>query len=116
MHVGHASTLRYAKAHCDRLIVGIDDDASVRALKGAERPINKAQERAVLVDALRMVDAVVIFSADTLDPLIAGIAPEVLVKGDEYIGKTVVGAEHADKLIYAPMVNGISTTGQIGSL
>lgn len=67
-----------------------------------------------MVEALRMVDAVVIFDPDSLDPLIAGIAPDVLVKGDEYVGQEVIGAAHADKVIYAPMVPGISTTELAG--
>ena len=115
-HSGHLSTLRLAAAHCDKLIVGVDSDAAVRAAKGPDRPIVPASERAALIEALRMVDAVVIFDAEDLDPLIAGIAPEVLIKGDEYIGKTIVGAEHADKIIYAPMVQGLSTTSRMGSL
>ena len=110
MHVGHLSTLKYAKAHCDKLIVGVDDDDSVRALKGPDRPLQPAHHRAMLVEALHMVDAVIVFSADMLDPLICGIAPDVLIKGDEYVGEAVVGAAHADKVLYAPMVPGISTT------
>lgn len=110
LHVGHLSTLKTAKAHCDRLIVGIDDDDAVRALKGPDRPFQTAHHRAELVDALHMVDAVIIFSADILEPLICGIAPDVLIKGDEYVGAEVVGAAHADKVIFAPMVPGISTT------
>jgi D-beta-D-heptose 7-phosphate kinase / D-beta-D-heptose 1-phosphate adenosyltransferase len=114
LHVGHLSTLKYAKAHCDRLIVGVDDDDSVRARKGPDRPLQRAQHRATLIDALHMVDVVIIFSADILDPLICGIAPDVLIKGDEYIGEEVVGAAHADKVIYAPMMAGISTTELAG--
>jgi D-beta-D-heptose 7-phosphate kinase/D-beta-D-heptose 1-phosphate adenosyltransferase len=114
LHIGHVSTLRLAKRHCDKLIVGVDDDDSVRARKGPDRPFQTAHHRATLIDALHMVDAVIIFSADILEPLICGIAPDVLIKGDEYFGATVVGAAHADKVIYAPMVPGISTTALAG--
>lgn len=110
LHIGHLSTLKTAKSHCDKLIVGVDDDDSVRALKGPTRPLQPAGHRAALIDALHMVDAVIIFNGDVLDPLICGIAPDVLIKGDEYYGESVVGAAHADKVIYAPMVPGVSTT------
>jgi D-beta-D-heptose 7-phosphate kinase/D-beta-D-heptose 1-phosphate adenosyltransferase len=110
LHLGHVGMLVHAKAHCWRLIVGISDDAAVRALKGPGRPIYSANERARMVAALKPVDAVIVFSEDMLDPLIAGIAPDVLFKGADWKGKTIVGAEHVDRVEFVPLVNRISTT------
>jgi D-beta-D-heptose 7-phosphate kinase/D-beta-D-heptose 1-phosphate adenosyltransferase len=110
LHSGHIATLEFARKHCDRLIVGVDDDASVRALKGAGRPIRKDIDRAYLVGALRMVDAVVVFPLDWLPRLVEGIAPDVMVKGSEYADQHVVGSIYAKSFLLAPMVAGISTT------
>jgi rfaE bifunctional protein nucleotidyltransferase chain/domain len=84
LHVGHLRYLAAAKQEADRLIVAINDDASVAALKGAGRPIVPAAERAELLAALAPVDYVVIFAGSTPAPLLAKLRPEVHCKGPDY--------------------------------
>jgi D-beta-D-heptose 7-phosphate kinase/D-beta-D-heptose 1-phosphate adenosyltransferase len=116
LHVGHVGTLEYAKRHCSKLVVGIDDDESVRALKGPTRPVNPAMERALMVGALRAVDAVVVFDAAWLDRLVESIKPDILVKGAEYADREIVGARHAGIVLFAPMVADRSTTKALEGL
>lgn len=84
LHVGHLRYLQGAKAEGDVLVVGINDDDSVRRLKGEGRPIMPAIERAELVAALEPVDLVVIFSGDSPGPLLAELRPDVHCKGPDY--------------------------------
>jgi D-beta-D-heptose 7-phosphate kinase / D-beta-D-heptose 1-phosphate adenosyltransferase len=93
LHPGHVSLLRQAKARCDRLIVGINSDASTRRLKGPTRPVNPEDARAAVLAAVGSVDLVVIFEADTPLSLIAAIKPDCLVKGADYRIDQVVGAD-----------------------
>ncbi len=89
LHVGHVRYLQAAAAEADRLIVAINDDDSVRALKGPSRPILPAVDRAELVAALRGVDYVVIFPEPTVTPLLSSIQPAVHCKGTDYTIDTV---------------------------
>jgi len=89
LHVGHVRYLRAAAAEADRLVVAINDDASVRGLKGAGRPILSASDRAELVAALRGVDYVVVFSEPTVTPLLLALQPDVHCKGTDYTVETV---------------------------
>jgi rfaE bifunctional protein nucleotidyltransferase chain/domain len=89
LHVGHIRYLQAAAAQADRLIVAINDDESVRALKGPTRPILSAADRAELVAALRGVDYVVIFSGPTVAPLLQQVQPAVHCKGTDYTVDTV---------------------------
>ena len=89
LHVGHIRYLEAAAAEADRLIVAINDDESVRRLKGEGRPILSAADRAELVAALRPVDYVVIFSEATVGPLLEAIKPDVHCKGTDYTLDTV---------------------------
>jgi D-beta-D-heptose 7-phosphate kinase/D-beta-D-heptose 1-phosphate adenosyltransferase len=93
LHVGHLSLLRFASDQADVLVVGLNDDDSVRALKGAGRPHTVEAERSALVAALDCVDAVVMFSEDTPLRLIEQIRPDVLVKGSDYALADVVGRQ-----------------------
>lgn len=114
LHIGHARLLREAAALGDYLIVGINSDASVRRLKGQERPINSEDARAELLGALECVDAVVVFDDDTPLALIEAILPDVLVKGGDYRPDEVVGRAEVEaaggKLVLIPLVQGHSTT------
>src|SRR5579864_3994875 len=89
LHVGHVRYLRGAAAEADRLVVAINSDASVRALKGPGRPILPAADRAELVDALRFVDYVVVFDEAKVDRLLARLKPDVHCKGTDYQVDTV---------------------------
>ncbi len=110
LHVGHVKYLQEAKQFGDLLIVGLNADSSVRALKGESRPINTQDDRAYLLAALDAVDYVVIFSEETPYKLIKTIAPHTLVKGGDYEGKAVIGTEFAEELKLVPFVEGKSTT------
>jgi D-beta-D-heptose 7-phosphate kinase / D-beta-D-heptose 1-phosphate adenosyltransferase len=113
LHVGHVKYLQEAKSYGDVLIVGLNADSSVRELKGPTRPVNPEADRAYILAALEAVDYVVIFSEETPHDLIRNIAPDILVKGGDYEGKKVVGAEFAGELRLVNFVDGKSTTATI---
>lgn len=114
LHVGHIDLLHKAAALGQRLVVGLNTDASVRRLKGDARPILPDHERASLLAALECVDLVVLFDADTPLDLIAALEPDVLVKGGDYTVETVVGHElvlgRGGSVEIIPLVQGKSTT------
>ncbi len=114
LHVGHIEYLRFARAHGDVLLVGANDDASVRRLKGESRPVNPLADRMGVLAALEMVDAVTSFSEDTPAKIIERVSPHVLVKGQDWAEKGVVGREwveaHGGQVVLAPLVPGKSTT------
>ncbi|MDT5029757.1 MAG: D-beta-D-heptose 7-phosphate kinase / D-beta-D-heptose 1-phosphate adenosyltransferase [Micromonosporaceae bacterium] len=114
IHPGHISLLTQAAGQCDRLIVGLNSDVSVRRLKGSERPIQSELARALVLAALRGVDAVVLFDEDTPEPLIRKLRPDVLVKGADYAASQVVGAEfvqsYGGTLFLAELAPNQSTT------
>jgi len=89
LHVGHVRYLEAAAREADRLVVAVNDDASVRALKGPARPVLPAVDRAELVAALRAVDYVVIFPEPTVTPLLEALRPDVHCKGTDYTVETV---------------------------
>ena len=93
LHPGHVKLLAEARKLCDRLVVGLNTDASIARLKGPERPIQTELARAEVIGALRSVDLVVLFDEDTPLTLIEAIRPDVLVKGADYTVETVVGAD-----------------------
>lgn len=94
LHRGHVEYLEAAAALGDRLIVAVNSDASVRRLKGEGRPVVAEEDRAIVIASLGCVDAVTIFDEDTPRALIAGLLPDVLVKGGDYAAEDVVG--HAE--------------------
>ena len=93
LHAGHVRYLETARGFGDALIVGVNSDASVRAIKGPSRPINPEGERAELLAALAFVDAVVIFDEETPADLIAAVQPDVLVKGADWSADAIVGRD-----------------------
>ena len=115
LHRGHATYLEEARALGDLLVVGINTDDSVRRLKGPERPVNRLEDRAHLLAALRAVDWVVPFADDTPLALVEAITPQVLVKGGDYRAEDVVGGDwvraHGGQVYIVPTVTGFSTTG-----
>lgn len=116
LHVGHVKYLQEAKSYGDVLIVGVNADSSVRALKGPSRPVNPENDRAYILAALESVDYVVMFSDETPFELIKSISPDILVKGGDYEGKAVVGAEFAKELRLVQFVDGKSTTATIARI
>ena len=93
LHPGHVKLLTAARATCDRLIVGLNSDASVKRLKGADRPVQNERARAEVLAALEAVDLIVVFEEDTPLELITHVKPSVLVKGADYTREQVVGHE-----------------------
>lgn len=116
LHLGHVKYLEKAKSFGDILIVGVNADASVKRLKGAERPINPEFDRAYLLSALGAVDYVVVFDEDTPYELIKVIKPEILVKGGDYEGKEVVGSDLVEEVRLVSFVEGKSSTNIINKM
>jgi D-beta-D-heptose 7-phosphate kinase/D-beta-D-heptose 1-phosphate adenosyltransferase len=120
LHPGHVSLLSQAKAACDRLIVGLNTDASVSKLKGPSRPVQKETARATVLASLSSVDLVVLFDEDTPLTLIEAFRPDVLVKGADYTVETVVGSDvvlgYGGKVVLAALKQGQSTTALIGRM
>jgi D-beta-D-heptose 7-phosphate kinase/D-beta-D-heptose 1-phosphate adenosyltransferase len=110
LHVGHLRLLEAARKLGDRLVVGLNSDASVRRLKGASRPIRCAVDRAEMLRVLPWVDEVVIFDEDTPAELIKQLRPAVLVKGGDYQLEDIIGREWADEVVVVPFVKGHSST------
>ncbi len=117
LHPGHVALLRQAAEHCDRLIVGINTDASVKRLKGETRPIQDQAARAYVMGALGVVDLVVLFDEDTPAKLIEALLPDLLVKGADWAEDQVVGADvvkaAGGRVLLASLVEGQSTTNMI---
>ena len=120
LHTGHIASLSQAAAEASFLIVGLNSDASVKRLKGNERPINNQHARALVLASLIIVDAVVIFDEDTPLDLITAILPDVLVKGGDYTIEQIVGAKevlaNGGRVVINEMVEGFSTTGIIDKI
>ena len=113
LHRGHAAYLREAKKLGDKLVVGLNSDASVRQLKGEARPINTEDDRAYLLESLACVDYVIIFTEDTPYELLSHVHPDVLVKGGDYQIEEVVGREFAKEVKLIHFLEGYSTTNTI---
>lgn len=120
LHPGHVSLLRQARAACDRLVVGLNSDASVGRLKGAGRPVQPEAARAAVLASLADVDLVVVFGEDTPLKLIGTLGPDVLVKGADYTAEQIAGADvvrqRGGRVVLAELVPGYTTTGTIAKL
>ena len=120
LHLGHVDYLEKAKQLGSRLVVGLNADASVKRLKGADRPLNNEYARARMLSALSCTDAVILFDEPTPLELITDIKPDVLVKGSDYTIDTIIGAdiviEHGGSVKTIDLVNGYSTTGIIDKI
>jgi rfaE bifunctional protein nucleotidyltransferase chain/domain len=120
LHPGHVDVLLGARRRGDALIVGLNSDASVRRLKGPERPVRSEAERAYVLAAMAMVDAVIVFGEDTPLEAILALRPDILVKGGDYTEATVVGAREVrgwgGEVSIIPLTPGQSTTSIINKL
>jgi D-beta-D-heptose 7-phosphate kinase/D-beta-D-heptose 1-phosphate adenosyltransferase len=110
LHSGHIEYLEIAKSFGDILILGLNSDRSVTAIKGKNRPINTQEDRALILSALKVVDFVVIFDEDTPYELIKLIKPHILVKGGDYAGKPVIGEDIVDELKLVEYIDGKSSS------
>ena len=115
LHPGHLRYLEEARRLGDALIVGINSDRSVRAIKGAGRPIVPAHERAEVLAAFACVDAVVVFDEDTAHEIVAKIQPDILVKGTERAADRIIGRDIVEarggRVVRVPLAEGYSTSG-----
>ncbi|MDE2070785.1 MAG: D-glycero-beta-D-manno-heptose 1-phosphate adenylyltransferase, partial [Gammaproteobacteria bacterium] len=120
LHAGHVSYLQQARALGDRLIVAVNDDASVQRLKGAQRPVNTLADRMRVLSALGCVDWVVPFSEDTPERLICRVLPDILVKGGDYRPEQVAGyacvTKNGGQVRVLPFLEGRSTSRIIEAL
>lgn len=120
LHAGHIASLAEAAKHGDMLIIGLNADASIKGLKGSNRPINDENSRALLLASLTMVDGVVLFSDPTPLQLILAIKPDVLVKGGDYKVEDIAGAKEVigwgGQVIINPIVEGFSTSSIINKI
>ena len=120
LHAGHVTYLEAAKAQGDVLVLGLNTDASVRRLKGPERPISSELDRAKVVGALKSVDYVVLFGEQTAEAVIAEVKPDIYVKGGDYTLDTLPEAKivqsYGGKVAFIDMVEGRSTTNIINKI
>jgi len=116
-HAGHAALLKFAREQGDLLVVGLNNDESVRALKGPSRPINSQECRLEVLQSVRYVDRVIVFGGTTVVDLLSEIRPDVWVKGADYALDTLnpqevaMAREVGVEIVFFPVVGRISTTG-----
>ncbi|MFH1552107.1 MAG: D-glycero-beta-D-manno-heptose 1-phosphate adenylyltransferase [Candidatus Omnitrophota bacterium] len=120
LHLGHIRYLAEAKKECDFLVIGVNSDASVRSIKGTERPINAQEARMEVLAALGCVDFLTLFEEDTPEKLIKELTPDILFKGGDWNEEDIVGADHVKsrggRARVIPYLEGYSTTDLIKRL
>jgi len=120
LHVGHVRCFKEARSLGDVLVVGLNSDRSVRALKGAPRPIVPEGERAEVLAALDCIDYVTIFDQDNPREIIAQVRPDILVKGGDWTVDTIVGRDivesYGGKVLSLPLTAGVSTTAIVKNI
>jgi D-beta-D-heptose 7-phosphate kinase/D-beta-D-heptose 1-phosphate adenosyltransferase len=116
LHRGHLEVLRQSRKFGDVLIVGLNSDASIRRIKGPQRPVVNQEDRVALLAALECVDYVVLFDDDSVYDLVHRIRPHVLTKGGDYAPNEVVGWDGADEVQLISLVEDRSTTKTIGRI
>jgi len=120
IHLGHIELLAKSADLGDKLIIGINSDSSIKALKGETRPILGENSRAIIIAALNFVDAVVVFNERTPIEIIKKIQPEIIVKGGDYKENDVVGkdfiSQYGGKVIILPLTKGFSTTSVLNKI
>ena len=118
LHAGHIELFRQARklaGPSGRVIVGTDSDERVRKLKGPTRPINNLIDRVDFLRAIKYIDGVVVFSsADELETRIKQFSPDILLIGDDYVDKPIVGSQFAKQVVYFPRYGGLSSSKIIG--
>ena len=114
LHIGHVDYLEKARELGDKLVLGLNTDASVRRIKGPQRPIVNEESRSRVIAALGFVDAVTFFDEETPKELIESVKPDILVKGNDYLAENIVGADfvlkNGGEVKTIPLVEGFSTS------
>jgi len=117
LHLGHIKLLEKGADLGDFLIVGVDSDRRVSELKGETRPINKLVSRITLLESIKYVDRVITFDSDKeLETLIKTIRPQIMVIGDDYKDKRIIGKEYVNEIVFFPKLDGFSSTSIINKL
>jgi D-beta-D-heptose 7-phosphate kinase/D-beta-D-heptose 1-phosphate adenosyltransferase len=120
LHPGHVRYLKAARHEGDALIVGVNSDRSVRAIKGPSRPITPELERAEILAALDCVDAAIVFDEETPAEIIKAIQPDILVNGADWAADAIVGRDTVEarggRVVRMPVEEGWSTTGIVGKI
>lgn len=120
LHYGHIMLFQKAAEYCDILIVGLNSDTSIKMIKGSDRPVNKEDERSIILASLTMIDYVVLFSEPDPLKVIKIIKPDVLIKGGDWVKSKIIGANFVEgyggSIITVPYIEGFSTTGLINRL
>ena len=120
LHSGHVALFEAARAQGDVLVVGLNSDRSVRALKGEGRPLLPEEERAETLEALEAVDRVVVYDEDTPREIITALAPDVLVKGADWAADAIVGREEVEaaggRVVRVELLPGRSTTAMVARI
>jgi len=120
VHPGHVRYLQAARAEGDALVVAVNSDRSVQAIKGPERPLMPERERAELLAALTCVDAILVFDDETPARVIEAIAPDVLVKGEDWAADRIVGRDTVEarggRVVRATLAEGYSTTDLVARM
>lgn len=111
LHKGHIELFKYAKSFGDKLFIGIDSDEKVKKDKGNDRPFNNVKDRREVLETIKYIDGVFVFN-DTqgLDDLIRVVGPDIMVIGSDWKGKTVIGEQHVNKLVFFDRLKNYSTT------
>jgi D-beta-D-heptose 7-phosphate kinase/D-beta-D-heptose 1-phosphate adenosyltransferase len=119
LHMGHIKLFRHARklaGPAGRVVIGTDSDERIRELKGPTRPINNIFDRVDFLNAIKYIDCVVTFSSeDELEARIKQFSPDILLIGNDYVDKPIVGAQYAKEIVYFPRYGGLSSTMIIGS-
>lgn len=111
IHVGHVEILKFAKQNCDYLIVALDTDERIKNSKGDSRPFNALLDRKKVIESIRYIDEVRDFSTDDeLRQMIKEINPDVMIEGEEYRDKNIIGSENAKKILFFRRLDEHSTT------
>ncbi|MBF9253154.1 D-glycero-beta-D-manno-heptose 1-phosphate adenylyltransferase [Pontibacter sp. 172403-2] len=120
LHLGHVDYLEKAKQQGDKLVLGLNTDASISRIKGPSRPLQDEMSRARIMASLLFIDAVVLFDEDTPLELIKAVQPDILVKGDDYAVTQIVGHEvvtaRGGEVKTVPLVKGYSTTNIVNKI
>ena len=118
LHAGHIKLFREARKLAGpggKVIVGTDSDERIRELKGPSRPINNLYDRVDFLRAIKYIDEIATFSSvDALEAFIQRYSPDILLIGDDYIGKPIVGSQFAKEIVYFPRYGGLSSSNIIG--
>ena len=116
VHSAHIRLLQFSKKQGDILVVGLNNDESIRRLKGSTRPINNIEERTEFLANLDFIDYIIVFGDDTPANILELLRPDIIVKGGDYKKENIIGKEYAKEVVLYDFVNGISSSNTISKI